>query len=317
MTRYGYTLWSEGHDPRELVRQAVLAEEAGFDFLVMSDHYHPWLPEQEHSGFAWSMLGAVAQATSSIGLATMVTCPIIRYHPAIVAQAAATVAVLSDGRFTLGVGTGERLNEHVVGQGWPPADVRQEMLGEALEIFRLLWSGGFQSYRGRHFTVEDARVYDLPDAPIEVFVGAGGPDAAELAAAAADGVCITEPEASIIEAFTKAGGAPTATWGQQPMAWHPDRDTALERAHADFRFGVPGWKVMAELPNPVNFAAATATVRREDVAGAVTVGPDPADHAKGLGAFADAGCENIAVAYVGDDAEGFCRFWTEELRPAL
>src|SRR3954454_19135698 len=162
MTRYGYTLWSEGHDPRELVRQAVVAEEAGFDFLVMSDHYHPWLPGQSHSGFAWSMLGAVAQATESIDLATMVSCPIIRYHPAIIAQGAATIGVLSEGRFTLGVGAGERLNEHVVGAGFPAADIRQEMLAEAIEIFRLLWSGGYQSFRGRYFTVEDAQVFDLP-----------------------------------------------------------------------------------------------------------------------------------------------------------
>src|SRR3954452_7444852 len=172
MAAFGYTLYCEGNDPLSLVRQAVAAEEAGFDFLVISDHFHPWLPEQRHSGFAWSILGAVAQATSAIKLATMVTCPIIRYHPAIIAQAAATVAVLSDGRFTLGLGAGERLNEHVVGKGWPPVDVRHEMLREAVDIIRLLWQGGYQSFRGEHFQLEDARIFDLPDDPIEIAMAA-------------------------------------------------------------------------------------------------------------------------------------------------
>jgi G6PDH family F420-dependent oxidoreductase len=317
MTSYGYTLMGEGHDPRTLVRNAVRAEEEGFDFLVFSDHYHPWLPSQEHSPFVWSVLGAVAEATERIELATMVTCPIVRYHPAIIAQAAATIGVMSDGRFTLGLGTGERLNEHVVGAGWPPADVRQEMLAEAIEVMRRLWSGEYVSHRGPHFTVEDARIFDLPEEEIPVFVAAGGPQAARLAAEAGDGICATEPDPSLVETFAAAGGAHADTWGQLALSWHRDREAAVARAHDQFRFGVPGWKVMAELPNPVSFEAATATVRPEDVAESVPCGPDPAAHAAGIGAYVDAGFERVAVVDVGEDTEGFFRFWTDELRPVL
>src|SRR5215204_1826683 len=163
MTRFGYTLMTEQSGPRELIGYAVAAEQAGFDFEVCSDHYSPWLMSQGHSPYAWSVLGAVAQVTARVELATLVTCPIIRYHPAVVAQKAATIGLLSDGRFTLGLGSGERLNEHVVGQGWPAADTRQEMLAEAIDIIRLLWEGGYQSYKGEYFTVEDARVFDLPE----------------------------------------------------------------------------------------------------------------------------------------------------------
>ncbi len=317
MTTYGYTLMGEGHDPRELVRNAVLAEEAGFDFAVLSDHYHPWLPSQEHSPFTWTVLGAVAQATSRLGLATMVTCPIIRYHPAIVAQAAATVGVMSEGRFTLGLGTGERLNEHVVGQGWPSADDRQEMLREAIDIVRLLWSGEYVSRRGRFFTVEDARIFDLPPDPIDIFVAASGAQSATLAAQAGDGICAVEPLGELVEAYVGAGGDTGATWGQIPMSWHADEQKALERAHDQFRFGVPGWKVMAELPNPVNFAAATETVRPEDMADSVAYGPDPERHVEMITKYVDAGFQHVAVVDIGEDPEGFLRFWTEEVRPRL
>ena len=317
MTSYGYTLMGECHDPRTLVRNAVMAEEAGFDFLVFSDHFHPWLPSQEHSPFVWSVLGAVANATERIELATMVTCPIVRYHPAIIAQAAATVGVLSEGRFTLGLGAGERLNEHVVGAGWPSADVRHEMLQEAIEIMRLLWTGEWVSHRGRHFSVEDAKLFDLPDETIHIFVAAAGPEAARLAAEAGDGICATEPEASLVDAFTSAGGASADTWSQIPLSWNPDEDKAKERALDQFRFGVPGWKVMSELPNPVNFAAATETVRAEDVAENVPCGPDPSVHIQGIEGYVDAGFERVAVVDLGEDPEGFIRFWTEEVRPKL
>jgi G6PDH family F420-dependent oxidoreductase len=317
MTSYGYTLMGETHDPRALVRNAVLAEEAGFDFLVFSDHFHPWLPSHEHSPFTWSVLGAVAHATERAELATMVTCPILRYHPAIIAQAAATVAVLSEGRFTLGLGAGERLNEHVVGAGWPPVDVRHEMLEEAIDIMRLLWTGEYVSYRGDHHVLEDARIFDLPDEPIDIFVAAGGPQAAALAAEAGDGICATDPDSSLIEAYVGAGGDRADTWSQIPLSWHADPEAARERAHDQFRFGVPGWKVMAELPNPVSFEAATATVRPEDVAENVPCGPDPATHAEGIRRYVDAGFERVAVVDVSDDQEGFLRFWVDELRPQL
>jgi G6PDH family F420-dependent oxidoreductase len=314
---FGYTLMCEQHDPRDLVRRAVRAEEAGFDFLVISDHFHPWLPSHHHSPFAWSVLGAVADRTERVELATMVTCPFVRYHPAIIAQAAATVAVMSDGRFTLGLGAGERLNEHVVGLGWPAADERHQMLLESIEVIQALWTGEFTSYRGEFVTVEDARIYDLPDRPPAIFVAAGGRDAAELAADLADGICATEPDADLVEAFTGAGGDPSATWSQIPLSWAPDADAALARAHDQFRFGVPGWKVMAELPDPVNFEAATGTVRPEDVAANVPSGPDAGAHLEGIRAYLDAGYEKVAVIDIGEDEAGFLRFWSEELGPEL
>jgi G6PDH family F420-dependent oxidoreductase len=317
MPRFGFTLYCEGNGPADLVRQAVLAEQAGFEFAAISDHYHPWLPDQEHSPFAWSVLGAVSHATERIELATMVTCPIVRYHPAIVAQMAATTAVLSGERFTLGLGAGERLNEHIVGRGWPPVDVRHDMLREAIEIMRRLWSGEYVTHRGAHFSVEDARVFDLPEAPIEIYVAAGGPRAAELAASVDAGVCATEPDAGVLEAYTGAGGGSERTWGQVVLAWAGDEDTGLAEAHAQFRFAAGGWKVQSELPNPVNFAAATQTLDPADLAEAIPAGPDPARHADAVRAYLDLGYERIAVAYPGGDPEGFMRFFQDEVRPLL
>lgn len=317
MTKFGYTLFCESNDPKDLVRQAVLAEEAGFDFLVISDHFHPWLPEHHHSGFAWSILGAVAQATSKIKLATMVTRPIVRYHPALIAQAAATVAVLSEGRFTLGLGAGERLNEHVVGKGWPPVHVRHQMLREAIEIIRLLWQGDYVSYQGKHFTLEDAKLFDLPKQPIDMFVAAGGPNAARLAGEMSAGLCATEPKAALIDDFAAAGGDKAATWSQIVLSWATTEKQGLQLAHDQFRFGATGWKVQAELPNPVNFAAATKTVRPEDLAGSIPAGADPTRHQAGIGQYQIAGFEHIAVAYPGPDKEGFMQFWQHELAPIL
>lgn len=317
MTCFGYTLMGEGHDPRTLVRNAVLAEQGDFEHAVFSDHYHPWLSSQHHSPFTWSVLGAVAHATERMELATMVTCPILRYHPAIIAQAAATVAVMSDGRFTLGLGAGERLNEHVVGAGWPPADVRHEMLDEAIEILRALWSGDYVSHRGRYFTVEDARIFDLPSDPIKIFVAASGLESATLAAEAGDGICTTEPNSDLVEAYVAAGGRPEATWTQIPLSWHADAAKGAEQARDQFRFGHPGWKVMAELPNPVNFDAATETVTAEAMAEMMPCGPDPERHVEAIRAYVDAGFERIAVVQVGDDQEGFLRFWRDEILPRL
>ena len=316
MTRYGYTLWCEGNGPRDLVEQAVAAEQAGFDFLVISDHIHPWLPEQHHSPFAWTVLGAVAHATEKIELATMVTCPIIRYHPVIVAQMAATVGVLSEGRFTLGLGAGERLNEHVVGKGWPPADVRHEMLEEALPVLQKLWAGGYVSHRGRYFTVEDARIFDLPEQPVPTYLAAGGPQAAKLAARSAGGICITEPDDAVIAAYRSAGGD-GPVWGQVVLSWAGSEQDGLAKAHEQFRFAHGGWKVQAELPNPVNFDAATQAVTPDDLAGAIPAGPDPQAHLEGIQGFTGAGVTELAVAYPGEDWRGFMEFWKGELAPLL
>ena len=316
MVQFGYKLMSEEHGPSELVRNAQRAEEAGFDFVAISDHFHPWLDSQGHSPFAWSVLGAVAATTSRVGIATGVTCPILRYHPAIVAQAAATTAIMSDGRFTLQVGAGERLNEHVVGKGWPATDLRHEMLEEAVDIMRLLWSGGEHTYRGRHLELEAARLYDLPAEPPPLVVAVGGPRAAQLAADKGDGMVATEPDANLIEAFTGAGGG-GPRYCEAPLAYASSVEEGRKVAWERFRFGVPGWKVQSDLPMPVNFEAATATVREEDVAGAMACGPDPERHVEVVRQFVDAGFDRICLVGIGDDQDGFLRFWSDELQPRL
>lgn len=312
----GFKLFAEAHTPQEMVRQAVRAEEAGFDFVEISDHYHPWLETHGHSGFAWSILAAIAMRTERIGLATGVTCPTIRYHPAIIAQAAATTALLSDGRFTLGVGSGEQLSEHVTGHPWPVVGVRHAMLREALEIIRLLWSGGYRTYRGTHLSVEDARVFDLPETLPDIVVAAGGPKAARIAGELGDGLFATEPRTDLIDAYTAAGGT-GSRWAEVPLAYAGTVDAALESAHRLFRFGPTGWKIQAELPNVRNFEAATAFVRREDMADAFGAGPDVETHVATAKGFADAGYDRLALISAGPDVEEFFAFYEGELAGRL
>ncbi|MBC3194272.1 TIGR03557 family F420-dependent LLM class oxidoreductase [Pseudonocardia sp. C8] len=312
----GYKLFAEAFSPQEMVRQAVRAEEAGFDFVEISDHYHPWLQSHGHSGFAWSILAAIAARTERIGLATGVTCPMIRYHPAIVAQAAATTALLSDGRFTLGIGSGERLSEHVTGAEWPVVGVRHEMLREALEIIRLLWSGGYRTYRGRHLTIEDAQVFDLPETPPEIAVAAGGPKAARIAAELGDALFTTEPRSDLVEAYTAAGGT-GARYAEVPLAWAPTEEEALAAAHEKFRFGPTGWKIQSELPNVRNFEAATQFVRVEDMAALFGAGPDVEAHVAVARQFADAGYDRLALINAGPDPDGFFTFFEKELADRL
>ncbi|MCO7192898.1 TIGR03557 family F420-dependent LLM class oxidoreductase [Pseudonocardia sp. McavD-2-B] len=312
----GFKLFAEAHTPQEMVRQAVRAEEAGFDFVEISDHYHPWLESHGHSGFAWSILAAIAMRTERIGLATGVTCPTIRYHPAIIAQAAATTALLSDGRFTLGVGSGEQLSEHITGHPWPVVGVRHAMLREALEIIRLLWSGGYRTYRGNHLSIEDAQVFDLPDTLPDIVVAAGGPKAARIAGELGDGLFATEPRTDLIEAYTAAGGT-GSRWAEVPLAYAGTVDAALESAHRLFRFGPTGWKIQAELPNVRNFEAATAFVRREDMADAFGAGPDVETHVATVKGFADAGYDRLALISAGPDVEEFFAFFEGELAGRL
>jgi G6PDH family F420-dependent oxidoreductase len=314
--RIGYKLIAEAYSPTEMVRQCVRAEEAGFDFVEISDHFHPWVSEQQHSGFAWSMLAAMAAKTERIELATGVTCPFIRYHPAIIAQAAATTQLLSDGRFTLGVGSGERLSEHVVGRGWPAVHVRHQMFRESLEIIRLLWQGGYHSYEGRHLTLEDARVFDLPDTLPRIIVATGGPQASRLAAELGDGVFTTEPRADLIEAFTDAGGQ-GPRWCEVPMAYGATEDEAAEQARALFRFGITGWKVQAELPNPVNFDAATATITADHMREAFACGPDTEKQLAVAQPFVDAGYDHLALINAGTDVDGFFDHFAKELAEPL
>ena len=317
MPSYGLKLMTEIHGPAELVRQAVAAEQAGFDFVGISDHFHPWLEDQGHAPSAWSVLGAIAQATERLQLVTMVTCPFKRYHPAVVAQLAATTAVLSGGRFVLGVGTGELLNEHVVGGEWPPVDVRQEQLCEAIDAMRLLFEGGYQTYRGDHVEVVDARLFDLPDQPVPIVVAAGGPQAATIAGEVGDGLVAIAPESSLLDAFGDAGGERSMTFGEVGLAWDVDEARAVDAAHRKARFSALGWKVLPELPNVGGFEDATEHVTPEMVADATPCGPDVEAHAEAVRAFVDAGFEHVAVTPLGDDVDGFLRFWREELRPAL
>ena len=310
--RVGYKLIAEAYDPKEIVRQGVLAEQAGFDFVEVSDHYHPWLPETKHSGFAFAMLSHLAAKTDRIGMATGVTCPTFRYHPAIVAQAAATLGILSDGRFTLGIGSGERLNEHVVGDAWPNVATRQARLREALEIIRRLWEGGYQSYDGRYFQLDDARVFDLPDESPVLAVAAGGDQAAALAAELGDGLFATDPDPTIVEAFRAAGGT-GPRYTEVPLAYGPDTASAAEHAHRTFRFALLGWKVMSELPNPINFEAATARITPAHIEDEFGCGPDIEAHVAAAQPFVDAGFDHLALVNAGPDVDGFFAHFADGL----
>jgi G6PDH family F420-dependent oxidoreductase len=315
MTQIGYTLMGEQRGPRELVRDAVLAEEAGFDFLVASDHFSPWLEEQGHSPYTWTVLGAVAQATSTIPFMTYVTCPIIRYHPAIVAQKAATLQILSEGRFSLGLGAGEQLNEHVVGQPWPSVDVRHEMLVEAVGIIRSLWSGGFQNLRGKHFQVESAKLYDLPETLPPIGIAGSGAQSTALAVNAGDYLIATEPKAEIVQAYREAGGTGDVV-GQFPVCFG-EPAKALTTLHELFRWGGLGWKVNAELPGTSAFAAASQFVREDDLGDLAAWGTDVAPYLEKVQAFTDAGFTKVAIVQVGSEQQAFTEWYASELRPAL
>ncbi len=318
MTAFGYTLLCEQRGPRDLVSDAVAAERAGFDFEVMSDHYFPWLAEMGHSPYAWSVLGAVATATERVGLMTYVTCPTMRYHPAVVAQKAATVALLSNGRFTLGLGSGENLNEHVVGRGWPPVNVRHEMLAEAVPIIRGLLEGGYVNHVGRHFRVDSAKLWDRPVEGVPIAIAVSGEQSVEGFAPIADAMVGVEPDASLVRDFTAEAGTQLPAIGQQPISWGPDPAAAARRAHELFRWFAGGWKVNAELPGPAGFAAATQFVRPDDVAAAFPCGPDVSAYVEAVRPFVDAGYTHVALAQVGGETQAeFLQFAGAELLPAL
>ena len=319
MTQFGYTMMCEQSPPDQLVQDLQLAEQAGFDFSVTSDHYQPWLPEQGHSGYAWSILGAAAQATDRIGLMTYVTCPILRYHPAIVAQKAATMQILSGNRFRLGLGSGENLNEHVVGQRWPAVGARHEMLGEALDIISALFDGeGTVNYRGRHFDVEQAQLWDLPTQRVPIGIAVSGPDSCQLAGRKADLMVAVEPEAELGKMFDAAGGAGKPRVGQLAVCYDPDRDAAIRRAHEQFRWFGLGWKVNADLPNPESFDSATQFVTPEQVAEQIACGPEVEEHVDKVKPYIDAGFTEVALVQIGSGQQADFISWAEwELLPAL
>jgi G6PDH family F420-dependent oxidoreductase len=318
MVRIGYTMMCEQSGPRALVEDLVHAEQVGFDFSVASDHYFPWLDAQGHAPYVWSVLGAAAQATEHIPLMTYVTCPTARYHPAVVAQKAATVQLLSGGRFRLGLGSGELLNEHVVGGGWPPAAVRQDMLAEAVEIISSLFTGGYVNYRGRHFQVESARLWDVPEHRVPIGLAVSGPRSCRLAGEKADLVIAVEPEPELLEAFDRYGGLGKPRVGQIPVCYDPDRDAAVARAHEQFRWFGGGWKVNSELPGPAAFAGATQFVRPEDVADSIPCGDEVDGFVDAVRAFADVGFTEVALVQIGGDHQKPFLDWAEkELLPAL
>ena len=320
MTNFGYTLMTEQSGPLELVRYAVAAERAGFDFEVSSDHYSPWLTEQGHAPYAWTVLGAVAQATERVGLMTYVTCPTIRYHPAVVAQKAATLQILAEGRFTLGLGSGESLNEHVVGAGWPAIQDRQAMLREAVEIIRELHTGELVDYRGEFFQVDSARVWDIPDDGVELALAVAGERAIEALAPLGDHLIGVEPDSSLITSWNAVDAASTIgagarAIGQIPICWDPDEDAAVKRAHQQFRWFGGGWQVNADLPTPAGFSGATQYVRPEDVADSIPCGPDLDRIVDAVSEFWKAGFTDIALVQIGD--EGQDRFLDEAAGPLL
>jgi len=310
----GYALSSEEHPAPDLVRFAARAEACGFTYASISDHFHPWIDRQGESSFVWSVLGGIANATSRLRVMTGVTCPIGRYHPAIVAQAAATVATMMPGRFMLGVGTGENLNEHVVGMHWPPHAMRAAMLEESVDIMRELWTGAMVDRRGEHFTVENARVYSLPAEPPPVLVASGGPTMAELAARIGDGLVNFAPDRGIVERYRSAGGT-GPTYVQYNVCWAEDekqaRKTALEVCPTVALDGELG----QFLPYPAHFEQATKKFTEDDIAEVIVCGPDPSAHCEGLQRCIDAGFDHVHVDQVGPDQDGFFDFYEREVLP--
>jgi G6PDH family F420-dependent oxidoreductase len=315
MTRFGYTLMTEQSGPKELIRYAIAGEQAGFDFEVCSDHYSPWLTSQGHAPYAWSVLGAVAHATERVDLATYVTSPIQRYHPAVVAQKAATLQVLSDGRFLLGLGSGENLNEHVTGEGWPPIDQRQDMLREAVQIIRELLTGQLVTWDGDYFRVDSARVWDAPEGGVPIGVAVSGEKSIARFAEFAEHLIGVEPDKELVGAWDAATGGKGRKIGQIPVSWGPDRDEALERAHDQFRWFAGGWAVNADLPTPAGFEGASKFVRKEDVAEQIPCGPDLEAIVEVVRPYWEAGYTDIALVQVGDELQQ--RFLDEAAGPLL
>lgn len=315
MTEIGYSLSSEEHGPRELIEQARRAEEVGFTFALISDHFHPWIDQQGNSPFVWTTLGGIAQVTDHLRLGTGVTCPTFRYHPAIVAQAAATVACLLPGRFFLGVGTGEYLNEHILGDHWPDIDVRQDMLEEAVEIIRELWTGDEVSFWGGYYTVEKTRIFTLPQQETPIYLAAAGPDSAELAGKIGDGLVSVAPEKEVVETFEKNGGAGKQKIGQITVVWAEDETQARNTMLKWWPNTVVPGSLSQQLQTPSDFEAIAKIAKPEDIVKHIVLGPDPEKHIQGLQQYVDAGFDQVYVHQIGPDQEGFFRFYQKEIIP--
>jgi G6PDH family F420-dependent oxidoreductase len=315
--QFGYALSSEEHAPLDLVRHARRAEELGFEFLSISDHYHPWVDAQGHSGFVWSIIGGIAATTERIRLGTGVTCPTIRIHPAIIAQATATVASMMPGRFFFGVGTGEKLNEHILGDRWPEFEVRAEMLEEAVEVIRKLWQGGVQSHHGRYYTVENARIYDLPEQPPQIIVSGSGPKATDMAGRIGDGYWGMGPQQELVEQFDSVAGPGKPKYAQVTLCWAEDPAAARRTAFEWWPTAAIKGEASQELPSPKHFEQLAQMVTEEQVAEAVSCGPDPEPVLQQVQTYLDAGFDHVYLHQVGPDQEGFLDFAARELLPRL
>jgi G6PDH family F420-dependent oxidoreductase len=314
MTQIGYFLSCEQFGPKELIDQAKRAEAAGFQSLWISDHFHPWNDEQGNSPFVWGVIGALSEATS-LPVSTAVTCPTMRIHPAIIAQAAATAAVQLDGRFVLGVGSGEALNEHILGDPWPSVGLRLEMLEEAIDVIRLLHAGKQISHHGLHYEVQDARIYTLPDQPVPIYVSGFGPQAAEFAGRVGDGFCVVMPDADIVRTFRESGGGDKPVQAGMKVNWASDAEEAVDVAHRLWaNEQLPG-QLAQILPRPQDFADAMQLVPRDAVAEAIACGPDAGLHAERLKAYVDAGVDEVYVQQIGPDMEGFFTAWEKDVLP--
>jgi G6PDH family F420-dependent oxidoreductase len=314
--RIGYFLSSEEYTPAQLIEQARLAEEAGFDGLWISDHYHPWNDEQGQSAFVWSTIGALSQVCE-LPVTTAVTCPTVRIHPAVIAQAAATSAVLLNGRFTLGIGTGEALNEHIFGDAWPTVDVRLEMLEEAVEIMRRLWTEKFVSHHGKHYTVDTARIYTRPDAPLPIYMSGFGPEATDVAARIADGYITTSPDDKLLTRFRQNGGGDKPAQAGFKVSYAPTEDEGIEQAHRIWgNSGLPG-ELAQVLPSPRHFEQATQLVTREQTADSVACGPRADDHVAAFKPYVEAGFDEIYVANMGPHSVDMMKLYRDEVLPEL
>jgi G6PDH family F420-dependent oxidoreductase len=315
MPEIGFFLSSEEHAPNDLVAQAQHAEHTGFRSVLISDHFHPWTARQGQSGFVWAVIGGIATTTSH-RITTGVTCPTVRIHPAVLAQAAATSEILLGGRFVFGVGSGEALNEHILGHRWPPIATRLEMLDEAVEVMRRLWKGGLVTHHGRHYQVENARLYSLPSVPPPVVVSAFGPKSTQLAARIGDGFVTTHPSAELVRRYREHDGSGPVV-GAVKVCWDSDEARSRRTAHelwaTDF---LPG-QLNQELALPGHFEQATILVAEDQVADAVACGPDPERHVRAISAYFDAGFDEVYVNQIGADQDGFLKFYGDELCPRL
>ncbi len=316
MARIGYFLSCEEFGPRELVRQARLAEQSGFEALWISDHFHPWTDEQGQSSFVWSVLGALSEAVS-LPVTTAVTCPTFRIHPAIIAHAAATAGVQHEGRFTLGVGSGEALNEHILGDAWPSVGVRLEMLEEAVAVIRLLHGGDLVSHHGEYFEVQDARIYTRPEQPVPIYVSGFGPQAAELAGRIGDGFCTATPDADVVRAFRESGGGDRPVQGGLKVCWADSEQAGLDTAHRLWANELLPGQLAQTLPRPRDFADANTLVPRDAVGEQVTCGPDPERHLAAVQPYLEAGFDEVYVQQIGPDQDAFFEAWSGKVLPEL